>query len=74
MDVDQTEIYYFCLLLMFKSIHGIAYIIMECEIAMRQTRSLDSNKLINVCVPFVTNEVTRKTFFLHWCKIVKCNA
>ena len=55
---------YFCLLLMFKCIHGQApdylcnNVVMECEVQLRQTRSSDYN---NVYVPFATNETVTKT-------------
>lgn len=70
----MSVIDYFCLLLIFKCIHGqapdyICYnIIMECEITERTTRSFSSS---NLHVPYVDNETATKT--LMYTDVFKCN-
>ena len=63
---------YFCLLLMFKCVHGQApdylcnNVIMECEIANRETRATYSN---NVHVPYTTTEYARRTLIYNGAKL-----
>ena len=63
---------YFCLLLMFKCVHGQASdylcnnVIMECEIANRVTRATYSN---NVHVPYTTTEYARRTLIYNGAKL-----
>ena len=63
---------YFCLLLMFKCIHGLApdyltcNIIMECEVSSRTTRSTNSS---NLYVPYVDNEIVTKTLMYTGAKL-----
>ena len=63
---------YFCLLLMFKCVHGQApdylcnNVIMECEIANCETIAIYSN---NVHVPYTTTEYARKTFIYNGAKL-----
>lgn len=61
----RQRFYYFNVLLMFKSIHGLApaylsnNVLMECEMGSRTLRSCDS---MNVYVPFIENFYQSKTF------------
>jgi len=63
---------YFCLLLMFKCVHGLAphylcnNVIMKCEINARETRSMYSH---DIHVPFVTSEAAMKTLMYTGAKL-----
>ena len=73
MNVFQRY-HYFCLLLMFKCVHGQApdylcnNVIMECEMANRNTRMINSN---DVYVPYIENEIASKTFIYTGAKLWK---